>query len=607
MADPRTTNRANPLVLIRRRLGLFSDADLTTPDGQPSDRRGHASLDGGVSPDRLTLLERCAWSLVWLGVLTGGAALWGSWSSWPVIDVLAPLLVAVSLVGFVICWCTSSPRSWYHQGLAIGSALVSVAAPQIVNVHSRIYYKTDSAALDHVAARVLAHGHNPYTTSLASASVLLKTPSSFWTYTITGGHVAGVSYPAGSFLAYVPAFALGFHHEVVDWMDLYAWLASALLLFFLVPLFLRWLAVLITLTGIFTGIFAGGGTEAIFIPFAMLAVWHWDRYGKGKQAGIARWVGPIALGLACSIKQTPWFCVPFLVIGIYIETRRSGRSPIPVVVRYLSVVLAVFVAVNLPFVIWSPSAWWHGTLTPLVQPLVADGQGLISIALHGLTGGVDLTLLMYASALAYVAILVAFVTWYPGLKRIWLLLLPVAFFFSPRSFTGYLVDFFPVALVAVITVEGATRSDRHPTGGRFQIGHLSFGALALATSVTAALSFATSAPLALSVDHSSIGSGQQHLKAVTVTVTNRTGSPEAPHFMVDVGGPHPTGFWRTASNRPVTIGPHRSVTVTLFPPSPTYFPPTASDWVVDAYTASPRWLSTTNDLWHNYVPKLHQP
>jgi hypothetical protein len=47
--------------------------------------------------------------------------------------------------------------------------------------------------------------------------------------------------------------------------------------------------------------------------------------------------------------------------------------------------------------------------------------------------------------------------------------------------------------------------------------------------------------------------------------------------------------------------------VTLFPPSPTNFPPNASDWVVDVYTANPRWLSTTNDLWHNYIPKLHQP
>jgi hypothetical protein len=595
----------NPLVLIRRRLTLTPDADAAAPDGPSDDRGGHASLEPTLSSDRLTLLERYAWTLVWLGVLVGGLNLWGSWSSWPIVDALAPLLVAVSLVGFAICWCSDSPRSWIHQGLAMGSALVSVTVPQIINIHTRIYYGTDSAALDHVAARALAHGHNPYTASLSSASLLLNIAARFWTYTVSGGHVATVSYPAGSFLAYAPAFALGFHHQVVDWMDLYAWLASALLLFFLVPRYLRWLAVLITLTGIFTGLFGGGGTDAIFIPFAMLAVWRWDRFGRGREAGIARWIGPIALGLACSIKQTPWFCVPFLVIGIYIETRRSGRTPMPIAVRYLGVVLAVFAAVNLPFAIWSPSAWWHGTLTPLTQPLIADGQGLVSLALHGLTGGADLSLLMDASALAYLAVVAAFIAWYPSMKRIWLILLPVAFFFSPRSFTGYLLDLFPVALVALITVEGATRSERPLARGRFGVGPLAVGALGLATGVTAVLSLAIPAPLGLSVDGAAIGSDQQHLEAVTVTVTNRTGSAMSPHFLVDVGASHPAGFWMPARDRPVVVGPHRTLTVTLYPPSPTYFPPWASNWVVDAYTATPRALSTTNDLWHNYIPKLN--
>jgi hypothetical protein len=597
----------NPLVLIRRRLTLSRDADAAAPGGPYADPGGHASGTPTLSEDRLTLLERYAWTLVWLGVLVGGLNLWGSWSSWPVVDVLAPLLVAVSLGGFAICWCSDSPRWWIHQGLAMGSALVSVTVPQVVNIHTRIYYATDSAALDHVAARALAHGHNPYTASLSSASLLLNTAAQFWTYTVSGGHVANVSYPAGSFLAYAPAFALGFHHQVVDWMDLYAWLASALLLFFLVPRYLRWLAVLITLTGIFTGMFSGGGTDVTFIPFAMLAVWHWDRYGKGKEAGIARWIGPIALGLACSIKQTPWFCVPFLVIGIYIETRRSGRSPVPVVTRYLGIVVAVFAAVNLPFAIWSLSAWWHGTLTPLTQPLVADGQGLVSLALHGLTGGADLKLLMVASALAYLGLVAAFVTWYPSMKRIWLILLPVAFFFSPRSFTGYLIDLFPVALVALITVQGAPRPERHLTWGRLRAGHLAIAALGLATSVTAVLSLVIPPPLGLSVDGAAIGSDQQHLEAVTVTMTNRTGSALSPHFLVDVGAAHPAGFWMPGGGRPVVVGPHRTLTVTLFPPSPTYFPPWASNWVVDAYTATPRALSTTNDLWHNYISKLKHP
>jgi len=593
----------NPLFPIRQRRSLFPDADEAATNGQPGG--GGAPVPEDLSADRLLLVERLAWSMVWLGILTGSFTLWHSWWSWPVVDVLAPALVAVSLIGFAICWCSSSPRSWLHAGLAMGAALVAVTVPQIVTIHSRIYYQTDSAALDHVATRVLAHGHNPYTTSLSSAGVLLNVAVRFWTYTVAGGHVSGLSYPAGTVLVYAPAFLLGFHHEVVDWMDLYAWLASAVLLFFLVPRYLRWLAVLIALTGIFTMLFAGGGTDAIVIPFVMLAVWRWDRYGKGKEAGLASWMGPIALGLACSIKQTPWFCVPFLVIGIYIETRRSGRSPLPVVARYLGVVLAVFAAVNLPFIIWSPAAWWHGTMMPLTQPLVPDGQGLVSLALHGLTGGVNVTLLEYASVFAYLAILVAFVTWYPWLKRIWLLLLPAFFFFSPRSFSTYLVDLFPVAVLAVITVAGATRPARHLAWGRFGVSHLTLGALAVATSVTAALSF-TSAPLGLFVNATSIGSDRQHLKAVTVTVENRTGAPLSPHFMVNVGADHPDGFWTTAGDHPVVVGPHRSVTVTLFPPSPTYFPPAASDWVVDAYTTNPGSLSTTNDIWHNYIPKLHQ-
>jgi uncharacterized membrane protein len=593
----------NPLALIRQRLGLAPSGHPTSPDGAASE--GHAA---DIQSERLMLLERSVWSLVWLGVLVGGLNLWGSWSSWPVIDALAPTLVAVALIGFAICWCSPSPRSWIHQGLAMAGALVVVAAPQVVNIHTRIYYSTDSAALDHVAARLLVQGHNPYAASLSSAALLLKTPAYFWTYTLTGGHVGSVSYPAGSFLVYAPAFALGFHHEVVDWMDLYFWLASALLVFFLVPRFLRWIAVLLALSGIFVGLFSGGGTDAAFLPFAILAVWRWDRFGRPKGMGLARWVGPVALGLACAIKQTPWFLVPFLVVGIWIETRRDGRAPAPVVLRYVVIVIGVFAAVNLPFIIWGASQWWHGTLLPLSQPLVADGQGLVSFAVHGLTGGANLSLLMDASALALLAMLAAFVAWFGALKRIWLLLLPVTFFFSPRSFTGYLIDFFPAAIVALLTVDPARAPVTDWRWGRFRPSLVALGALAAATGVLAGVSL-TSAPLTLTYRSADIGPSQQHMFAVTVTATNNTNATLTPHFMVDVGAAHPTGFWTAAHDRPVVIGPHRSVTVTLFPPAgtATYLPPWAADYVVDAYTASPRALSTTNDIWHNYIPKLAHP
>jgi uncharacterized membrane protein len=603
MVDPQP-GAANRLVLLRQRLQSLR---LGARPGTEADRDGYAGPDGALGAERLSLLERSIWTLVWFGIMVGGLNLWGSWWSWPVIDVLAPALVAVALIGLTLCWCSNSPRGWIHQGLAMVAALATVAAPQIINIHTRIYYPTDSAALDHVAARMLAHGHNPYTGAFNSASLLLKNPMDFWTYTVSGGHVASVSYPAGSFLAYAPAFALGFHHEVVDWMDLFAWLASAILLFFIVPRYLRWLAVLVTLTGIFAGVFSGGGTDAIFIPFAMVALWRWDRYGRGRGAGLASWVGPIALGLACSIKQTPWFMVPFLAVGIYLETRRAGRPPIPVMARYLGVVAAVFLAVNLPFIIWSPRQWWHDSLLPFTSALVADGQGIVSLALHGLTGGANLVTLMVASLLALLAVLVAFGAWYHRLKRIWLLLLPVTFFFAPRSFTGYLIDLFPVALVGLLTVETVPPVTTALRWGRFKVAQLVTAGLGLATAVVTAVSL-SSAPLEMTYVSSNIGPMQQHLFAVTVGVTNSTDGSVTPNFLVDLGAAHPSGFWHAADYKPVVIGPHRTVDVTLFPPpdTPAYLPPFASDYVVDAYLPNPRSLSTTNDIWHNYIPKLNQ-
>ncbi len=562
---------------------------------------------GTSSTERLDFFERCAWSLVWLGVLVGACDLWGSWWSWPVVDALAPLLVAVALVGFAICWCSRDPRTLWHQATAAAAALASSVVQQVIAIHTRTYYETDSAALDHVAARLLSEGRDPYTSSLARAALLLKPAADYWTYTVTGSHILDLSYPAGSVLVYAPAFALGFRHDVVDWVDLYFWVAGAVLLFFLVPRSLRWLSALVMLSGFFVAFFANGGTDAAFVPFAMIAVWRWDRYGAGRSAGIARWVGPVALGLACSIKQTPWFCIPFLVIGVALEARRAGRPPLRVAGRYVAVVAAVFAAVNLPFVVWGASAWWRGTITPIARPLVADGQGLVSVALHGLTGGVDLPLLTAASVFALLCALAAFAGWYRQLKRIWLLLLPVVFFFSPRSLSSYLLDLFPVALVALITTgtselphaglrlpalgPGWRRADR-------KWARIAAVTLAALTCATAALSL-TTAPLGIAYRSASIRA-QRILRSVTVTVTNRTGGTVVPHFMVDVGTAHPTGFWATADHRPVVIGPYASRTVTLLPTSTTYLPPNSSDYVVQAYTADPDALSTTSDIGHFY-------
>ena len=487
------------------------------------------------------------------------------------------------------------------QRVTFAWVLLTMLFPAAIEINTRRYLTTDAAAFDQVAARSLLHGANPYGASLsAGAARLLDIPARYWTYTVTGSHVSHFSYPAGSLLLDAFAMALGLHHAVVDWVDLTAWLVTVVLLFALLPSALRWLACLIGVTTALLGSFTSGGTDAMFLPFLMLAVWRWDRFGQGRDAGVARWIGPIALGLACSVKQTPWFCVPILATGIFLEARRAGRRGAGLVLRYLATVLGVFAVVNVAFIIWGPAAWLHGTVTPLVGGLVADGQGLVSLATHGVTGGVNLTMLSVAAVMALAAVIAAFVVWYPHLKRIWLVLVPIPLFFSPRSLSSYLVDLFPAAMLAAITVRGARQPVPEPTvqphsaaaHRRRQWSILVVVAPCIGIIFACVMAFG-GAPLQMSVRGVTTSQDGFLLDEVTVWVHNTTAQTVEPHFMVNAGS-NPNGFWPTSTGRHVVVlGPHASATVRLEATAPTGAPQPGAHWLVEAYTVGPTWLSTS--------------
>jgi len=570
----------------------------TVTDASDSPTSAHdAATEATPTSDiaALYMVERGGWTLVWLAVLTGGFDVWGFWWSSPFVVALAPLMIVSGLVGVVACWLTSNPRSRLFQRLTFVAVMITAVFPQAIVISTRKFYTTDSAAFDHVAAKALLHGSDPYVVSMAPAAHLFQVPDYFWTYTVAGGHVARFSYPAGSFLLDVPAMALGFHHVVVDWMDLIAWLVTGVLLFVLLPRSLRWLAGLVLLLPALLGSFSSGGTDAMFVPFLVLVVWRWDRFGEGPQAGLARWLGPIALGAACAIKQTPWFCVPVLVAGVFLEARRSARPPVALALRYFLSVAVVFAVVNVPFIVWHPAAWLHGTFIPIVGGLVADGQGLVTLATHGVSGGVDLTMLSIAGGLAFVTILAAFVVWYAQLKRVWLLLLPIPLFFSPRSLSSYLIDLFPAAVIAVVSVRGASeevpvRSEKWRQRRRWAV--LAVGAPLMGVVVASTLAF-VGPPLQLSVRDMSLSHAGRVVDAITISVHNRSDSALTPHFMVNTGD-NPHGFWLPSDDKSVIVSPRGSITITLHPPVLTVAPQKGARWLVEAYTGDPTWLSTSS-------------
>ena len=575
----------------KRVLTTVTEASESPPSAQPVTTEAASTADTAT----LHMVERGGWTLVWLTVLTGGIDVWGFWWSSPFVVALAPLMIVSGLVGVAACWLTSNPRSRLFQRLTFMAVMITAVFPGAIIVSTRKFYTTDSAAFDHVAAQALLHGSNPYVVSMAPAAHLFQIPDYFWTYTVAGGHVARFSYPAGSFLFDVPAMALGFHHVVVDWMDLIAWLVTGVLLFVLLPRSLRWLAGLVLLLPALLGSFTTGGTDAMFVPFLVLAVWRWDQFGEGRQAGLARWLGPVALGVACAIKQTPWFCVPVLVTGVYLEARRGDRPPARLALRYLLIVAAVFVVVNGPFIVWNPAAWLHGTFIPVAGGLVADGQGLVTLATHGISGGVDLTMLSVAGGLAFVTILAAFVVWYGQLKRVWLLLLPIPLFFSPRSLSSYLIDLFPAAVIAVVCVRSAptempARVEKWSRRRPWPV--LVVGVPLIGVVVASTLAFVGS-PLELSVRAMSLSHAGRVVDAITISVRNRSDSALTPHFMVNTGD-NPHGFWLPSDDRSVTMSPRQSMTLTLYPPVLTVAPQKGARWLVEAYTGDPTWLSTSS-------------
>lgn len=534
---------------------------------------------------------KAGWTVVSFGITLGGFGAWGSWTTFPLEALIAPLLIAAGLIGIAMIWKSpTAPSRGLERGLfllATGSAFVN----QVVSLLGRSYYETDSAAFNEAATRLLLSGKNPYATSLAPyATPLLKNANAYWTYTLGGGHISAVSYPAASFLFEVPLHWLGMTHLPADLLDLVAASAAIVLLWFALPISIRWLSPALLLSFIYFGTFANGGTDALFLPFLMLAVWRWDRFVDESASVVARWSGPIALGVACSIKQSPWFCVPFLLVGIGIEAHRSAKRWWPHVATYLGIVSACFVLLNAPFILWSPSAWWHGITLPLTDPLIPDGSGIVTLVLHGLLPSVRLTYLSVAGLFVEVALLASFVVWYRPMKRVWLFLLPLVLFWPGRSLSSYLVDFLPAAIVAVATV----RNVESESGFSFSKGHARL-AVAIPSVLAGSFVVAAFAMPVLSLATVSVTSSDQgqSIIAIRVKLTNDTNATVRPHLMVDTNTAHPDGFWIPSHHSEIVLAPHETEQVILYPPTWVWAPGKGQFLVVQAFTKTPASLSTT--------------
>ncbi len=505
---------------------------------------------------------------------------------------LAIIVVALGLIGLlaiVIAWMPAGVIGSRRQRQADWVVLVAALTGLVLWSYFQVYiapdYGTDEIAFDQYAAQLALHGLDPYLHSMAAAFPIFHVSPNGYTFRLNGQPVTSLSYPALAFEIYLPLLWLGISAQAATWMNVAAWAAGAAVLFAVLPRRMAPLAAIIASLDVYIGYAVGGVTDALFVPLLVGAAVRWDQFPL--QRGRAAWRGPVLLGLAMAVKQTPWLVAPFLIAGVVLEARRNSRleTALRCGLRYAGIALSAFLVPNLPYLMASPGAWLRGIVTPLTTDVVPAGQGLISISLALAVGGGSIRAYTIAAVLVMLAVMVCYLAAYPVLKPAAFILPSVVLFFATRSFGSYLVMLIPATIAAAATTCTVPLADcwRH-----WRLVAVS-GAVVSGCAVTAALTAAS--PLGMSIVSASTTGQLATVAQLSLAVTNHSGRTIRPSFTIEEGMTM-TAFWHRAAG-PAALGPHQTASYTIVAPSYFAMPSISNGFQVLAFATGPASVSRT--------------
>ncbi|HEY2703770.1 MAG TPA: hypothetical protein VGL20_08775 [Candidatus Dormibacteraeota bacterium] len=566
---------------------------ISTP-AAPEPSTDHDDADGDSRAFTLDLAQAVrisvgilwmAWALAWLGLQ--GKVAYAPWLNG------AALLIGLVVIG--VAARPHTPEFWRRHDRVVFAAALMFVGLYLAASSTAHMYETDEVTIGQVSATALINGHNPYGRDMTSEINSFNLPPTVATPTLDGRNVATATYPALSFLAYVPlGLLLGTRTSYALLTDGLFYLGFLVVLWRLAPTNVRPLITVIALSPFFAAFVDSGVTDVVYLPFILLALYRWDRYGVRTELSWARWMGPVALGLACAVKPTPWLMAPLLVTGIAIEAHRRGpgwwRSPL----RYGLTAGAVFTAIDLPFILASPASWFRGAFLPIVEPLVPLGHGIVALSTSLGIGGGQLRWLTVASLVAIVASIAAFVGWHEHAKRMLPLLAMVPLLVATRSLMSY---FLYVPILLIISV-GTNRD-----GALWALGRagamtrraarvVAVGAAVAVTGCVAGFVVAQ-APMQLRLVaqlHGVAGDGRDTTTLV-VTATNRTGRPIRPYFTLSTGQTTNVGFG--AVSGPAELPAHATATYRIQPVSRNALLGKGDVYVIEGFSASPASISTS--------------
>lgn len=547
-----------------------------------------------------TLSARSSWTIVGATIMTWAFLLYGYSDSYPWLSAIEIIVGFFGLSVVATSWLhTERPFPETFAWLALGVSITAFVIWCWIQVRVAPAYGTDESAFDQYAAQLVAHGHNPYVISMAKSFNLFHVSPDGFTFRLNGAPVTQLSYPALSFLLYVPFLLIGWSNQLAIGVNVAMWSLSVVLGYVLLPRAVKPLAIVLGSLGVYTGFAVGGVTDALYVPFLIVAVYQWDRVSQ--RQGWRRWISPAAMGLAMAIKQTPWFVLPFLLAGIYLEAQGAGGNPrqsISAVSSYVWRTGVVFLLPNVAFIVASPVGWLRGVLTPVFGNAVPAGQGWIALSnFLGIGGG-----LLRAYAILAVSVMILslafFILLYPRTKAIAVLMPSFVLFFSERSFANYLVMLLLPTLVAATSIRQVSTERRFVSkalwGTRFRRSCVGASLALSAFALTAVSVFHQ--PLTVQIESVTTTGQLATVVQAAVIVTNTTGSSVTPVFSSEGGGAI-TAPWNILTG-PTRLGAGESRSYVIEAPNFPAQPSLSGGFQIVALTDSPPAMSVSTP----YIP-----
>ncbi len=300
-------------------------------------------------------------------------------------------------------------------------------------------FPTDESIFDMYGAHLFLSGMNPYNPTLMSGAFQYYnfqfqafdpiTPLT------TGGYVNMLTYPALSFLVFIPAVILKVKAAfimipvliapmIIVWYRAWSrkdWVRSSYALLPFISLLLY--------------VYQGGSadTDALWASLLMISYLVLPRY---RASGIL-------FGLSLSVKQLPAIAAPFLLYYVY---REYGAKESLI---WFASVAAVFFGVNGYFIIQNPGYWFSSMLANEFAPLIGIGFGVPQLSFAGILGipEVYFTVVMVDLLLVF---LFLYVVKYKNIKYALFVFPMLIFLFNYRLFAQYLYYWLIISIIPML-------------------------------------------------------------------------------------------------------------------------------------------------------------